>query len=304
MKKGIIICLILFFGFALTGCKNRETDEFGEFYSTNKVDLEKALQNDKDMTSVHVEHYRNIRPYIDTYDEFNIEDNKYEDILRGIFYKLPNNDFSCLIQYDKDYSSDYIEHPEIYETTAVALTSKGFVSDKLTLDRFPFEYLEVEGDYFKYDVPGIEPDIFALIRVNSANYIDHFIMVSEVDNEREILEEHKLSGHNNTTVVIPESTYLTPVEYLMLELGESGFTFTENSDANFDFTFEDYSGTIYLDIAKALIVKGDDEFLYNIDSSYLELRNTFGEGDYGKLTQLIYINNQYNLGYYDRCYRE
>lgn len=299
MKRLILILGIISFVFSLTACG--DVDEFGEKYDIDSTDILTALENDKTMESFTVK-------YID-YDvekgtnfevEYSIDGNLGYSTNFDVYYEKKAEYSISTMQYDQELGTGYIRHGVTYNTYQYLGAAEQYVYSKLRSSWFDAEDYEIVDGFYKYELPYIA-DFSAYIRVNSENYIDYFKVIRLVDGEEVLYEEHFLSGHNNTSIVLPDSEYMSPLEYAVAMIELRGFTLNSWSDSEISLSNDSFEATVNLIDSSILFAKGDESVMFEETTDIISVGHFLENEDFDDIVQLLTIQSNLEAGRYNNC---
>ena len=300
-RKGILLILLLII-LSLTGCSSK--DEYGERYNIDNTDIAIALTNDQELTSVSIIHI----DYID-YDnekgskqeiEYQIDEDTGYTPTFDVYHQMPEGGPLCTIQIDKELGDEYVKHGTIsplYQLSRFPANNVYNFLDSLTFD---IEDYEIENGYYRYELPYME-DMYIFLRVNSKNYIDHVKIVRRLQEEDVLLEEMILSGHNNTTVTLPEYTYMTPFEYAEEALIKQGFNRTILSDTERTYSNDVFQTSIDFEAETILFTKDDEQVLYEDSSDSIAIALLLNNENVSDILLLLSEHRRVENGWYDLC---
>ena len=210
-------------------------------------------------------------------------------------------DFSiCTIEYDNVLGEGYVRHGVMWATYQFAGSAERFIGKMLFLENIETSDYEIEGDYYKAQAPNI-PNIHIYLRINSENYIDYVKIVRFEDDDETLLAEYFLSGHNNTVVELPKSTYMNPVDYDIALLQNKGYDFNRMNETEVIFSNDDYSATFDFAAGTILFAKGSESVLYEENGDHIQVRLLLDNADVSDLVLLMLRNDQLQSGRFASC---
>lgn len=297
-RKGILLLLFLII-LSLTGCSSK--DEYGERYNIDNTDIAIALTNDQELTSVSIIHidYDNEKGSKQEIEYQIDEDTGYTPTF-DVYHQMPEGGPLCTIQVDKALGDDYVKHGTIsplYQLSRFPANNVHNFLDSLTFD---IEDYEIENGYYRYELPYME-DMYIFLRVNSKNYIDHVKIVRRLQEEDVLLEEMILSGHNNTTVTLPEYTYMTPFEYAEEVLLKQEFNRTILNDTERTYSNDVFQASIDFEAETILFTKDEEQVLYEDSSDSIAIALLLNNENISDILLLLSEYRRVENGWYDLC---
>jgi len=292
-----ILSTLLIIGL-LTGCA--EKDEF-EKYNIETTDIVQALENDKNLTSVKIKFIDyNIEDDTTFEVEYMIDSNiGYSEEFDTYYEKM--DDFAlCTMQYDQLLGDGYTRHGTMKTTYQFLSSAEEYVYKHLQSGPFEVNDYVIEGEYYKYELP-LSDNLYVYIRVNSQNYIDYFKVIKIVENEEILYEEHFLSDHNNTTLELPESKYMSPFEYQENVVLSNGFTKTILSETEISYSNDSFEAAIDFLNQTILFSKNNETVLYASSNDNSSVMLLLENEDFGDMIMLMLEYERIESGRYTSC---
>lgn len=300
MKKIIVFLTVLLLTISLSGCE--EKDEYGKKYDIGNTDIILALEKDLSLESVIVKYISYGEEVNDNYSiEYMIDGNKGYSKDHNIYYEQLVEYSLCTIQYDLEIGDGFVRHGIMISDYMFLKSASSYVMHRLQSSSFDEEDYEIEGGFYKYATPFvINGEIYIYIRVNSQNFIDYFKIVSIKDGKETIREEHFLSSHNETSIDLPESEYMSPLDY-EISIAEKEFTMTSRTDSQINFSNDEYSANIDIINQTILFSKGSRTTLYQEVKDIAAVRTLIGDSDWSSLFMVLLTNDRMEKGRYNNC---